>query len=78
MPVLARAKTRVARSLGSRSLESEAKETWVCAYLSLVLLAGLLLNATLGWSWADPVAALAMLPFILKEGWEAVEEAREE
>lgn len=77
MPTLALLKTKVARALGSRSLESEAKETWLCAYLSLALLVGLVLNAAFGWAWADPVAALAMLPLILREGWEALEEARE-
>lgn len=74
MPVLATMKTRLARRLGSKSMESEAMETWVCVYLSLILLAGLGLNAVFGWSWADPLAALAMLPLVLKEGWEAWEE----
>lgn len=78
MPVLALLKQRAARALKSSSLASDAMETWVCSYLSLVLLAGLGLNAALGWSWADPVAALAMLPLIIREGWEALEEAREE
>ncbi len=55
MPFLAWAKHRVARQLGSRSLASDAKETWVCSYLSLVLLVGLVLNAAWGWSWADPL-----------------------
>lgn len=73
MPVLATMKIRVARSLGSRSMESEAMETWICVYLSLILLAGLGLNVLFGWSWADPLAALAMLPLVLKEGWEAWE-----
>jgi divalent metal cation (Fe/Co/Zn/Cd) transporter len=49
----------------------------VCSYLSLTLLLGLGLNALLGWWWADPIAALAMLPFVLHEGREAIEEARE-
>lgn len=78
MPFLAYSKQRVAKSLGSKALASDAMETWVCSYLSLVLLIGLGLNALFGWSWADPVAALAMLPLIIKEGWEALEEAREE
>lgn len=77
MPTLALLKTKVARALGSKSLESEAKETWLCAYLALVLLVGLGLNAAFGWAWADPIAGLAMLPLILREGWEALEEARE-
>ncbi|MHB0867482.1 MAG: cation transporter [Thermoleophilia bacterium] len=78
MPVLALLKTKVARDPGSRSLQAEAKETWFCAYLALVLLVGLVLNAALGWTWADPVAALAMLPLIVREGWEAISEARED
>lgn len=78
MPALAIAKQRVARALDSKSLASEAKETWLCSYLSLTLLVGLLLNALFGWHWADPLAALAMLPLIVKEGLEALEEAREE
>lgn len=78
MPVLALSKQRVARSLGSKALAADAKETWICSYLSVVLIAGLGLNAALGWSWADPLAALAMLPLVLSEGWEAIEEARDE
>lgn len=72
MPFLAYSKQRVATALGSRSLASDAKETWVCSYLSFVLLAGLLLNALFGWPWADPLAALAMLPLVLREGWDAL------
>lgn len=78
MPALALLKQRTARSLGSKALASDAVETWMCSYLSLVLLAGLVLNAALGWSWADPVAALAMLPLVVREGWEAIEESRGE
>jgi len=74
MPVLALGKHRIARRLGSRALAADAKETAICSYLSLTLLLGL--NAWLGWWWADPVAALAMLPLIVHEGREAVEEAR--
>ncbi len=77
MPVLAIAKHRAGKALGSRALMADAKETFVCAYLSLALLAGLGLNALFGWWWADPIAALAMLPFVLHEGREAIEEARE-
>jgi divalent metal cation (Fe/Co/Zn/Cd) transporter len=78
MPLLALGKQRTAHALGSRSLASDAMETWICSYLSLVLLAGLGLNAALGWAWADPVAALAMLPLVIREGWEALEESRED
>lgn len=72
MPVLARAKRRVAGPLGSRALEADSRQTDLCAYLSAILLAGLLLNATLGWWWADPVAGLAMVPIIVREGAEAL------
>lgn len=78
MPVLALAKHRTGGALESRALVADAKETFVCSYLSLSLLAGLGLNALFGWWWADPIAALAMLPLVLHEGREAIEEAREE
>jgi len=71
MPLLARAKLRVAATLGSRALRADAHETVVCAWLSATTLIGLGLNAVLGWWWADPVAALAMLPLIVREGIEA-------
>jgi divalent metal cation (Fe/Co/Zn/Cd) transporter len=72
MPLLVRAKRRVARAIRSAALEADAAQTQICTYLSAILLAGLLLNATVGWWWADPVAALVMLPIIIKEGWEAL------
>lgn len=72
MPWLVRQKRRVAASLGSRSLHAEANQTLMCTYLSAILLAGLLLNALLGWWWADPVAALLMVPIIGKEGIEGI------
>ncbi len=77
MPALAIAKHRTGKALRSRALVADAKETFVCSYLSLTLLAGLGLNALFGWWWADPVAALAMLPLVIREGWEALAEARE-
>jgi hypothetical protein len=72
MPVLARAKRRVARAMTSRALEADAMQTSLCAYLSVIALAGVALNAGLDWWWADPVAALAMVPIIAKEGVEGV------
>ncbi len=72
MPLLAAAKRRVARAMGSRALAADAMETWLCAYLSFALLLGLALNAWRAWWWADPVAALAMVPWMLHEGWETV------
>lgn len=68
MPMLARRKRRVASALGSRTLAADATQTSLCAYLSAIALAGVALNALLGWWWADPLAALAMCPIILKEG----------
>lgn len=68
MPILARAKRRVALGLGSFALEADSRQTDLCAYLSAILLGGLLLNAWLGWWWADPVAALVMVPIIGREG----------
>jgi divalent metal cation (Fe/Co/Zn/Cd) transporter len=72
MPLLARAKRRVAKALGSRALVADATQTSLCAYLSLIVLVGLLLNAALGWWWADPVAALAMVPIIGREGVDGI------
>lgn len=71
MPILARAKTKVALAMSSGALHLEATQTMLCTYLSAILLGGLLLNATLGLWWADPVAALAMSPIIAREGWDA-------
>ena len=72
MPLLARAKRRVAVVLESRALHADSRQTDLCAYLSAILLAGLALNALFGWWWADPVAALVMVPIIAHEGWEAL------
>jgi divalent metal cation (Fe/Co/Zn/Cd) transporter len=72
MPLLARAKRRVARALGSRALEADATQTSLCAYLSVIALAGVGLNALFAWWWADPAAALLMVPIIAKEGAEGV------
>jgi len=72
MPLLARAKRRVAANLNSRALEADSRQTDICAYLSAILLAGLVLNAVFGWWWADPIAGLTMIPIIAKEGIEAV------
>ncbi len=72
MPLLVHAKRNVARAIDSRAMLAEAKQTELCMYLSVVLLAGLGLNAALGWWWADPVAALVMVPIIGNEGREAL------
>lgn len=75
MPLLGRAKLLVGRRIGSRALVADAKETFACAWLSAAVIAGVGLNAALGWWWADPIAALIMVPFIAREGREALEEA---
>jgi divalent metal cation (Fe/Co/Zn/Cd) transporter len=72
MPALSRAKRRVARALQSRALEADAAQTSLCAYLSVIALAGVGLNAALAWWWADPVAGLLMVPIITREGIEGV------
>ena len=63
--------------MASRAMVADSKETWVCSYPSLTLLLGVGAYAVLGWWWADPVGALAMLPIILWQGWERLAEARE-
>ena len=72
MPLLARAKRKVAAVINSRALKADSRQTDICAYLSAILLTGLGLNALFGWWWADPVAALLMTPIIAKEGIEAL------
>lgn len=72
MPLLVRAKRRVGRAINSGALMADSKQTELCTYLSAILLVGLLLNALLGWWWADPIAALIMVPIIVKEGIEAL------
>ena len=72
MPVLARAKLRVAEGLESRALRADAMESLTCGYLSWVLLAGLVCNAVLGYWWLDAAASLVMVPFLLREAGEAV------
>ncbi|MFE8973061.1 cation transporter [Streptomyces cyaneofuscatus] len=71
MPFLSAAQRRAGRELGSASAVADAKQTLLCTYLSAVLLVGLLLNTLLGWSWADPVAALAIAVIAVKEGRDA-------
>lgn len=73
MPLVAWGKLRAAHELGSAALRAEAKETLACSYLSLTLLAGLVANAVAGWWWADPVAALLMVPWLVREGLEGLE-----
>jgi divalent metal cation (Fe/Co/Zn/Cd) transporter len=72
MPFLAWAKGSIATQLRSGALAAEARQTMICTYLSAILLGGLVLNALAGWWWADPLAALAMVPLIAWEGVEGV------
>lgn len=72
MPVLARAKRRVAARLDSRALAADSRQTDLCAWLSAILLGGLGLNELWGWWWADPAAALVMVPIIVREGVQAL------
>jgi divalent metal cation (Fe/Co/Zn/Cd) transporter len=72
MPILSRAKKRVGKELNSAAMNADARQTDFCVYLSAILLAGLILNLALGWWWADPVAALTMVPIVAKEGFDGV------
>jgi divalent metal cation (Fe/Co/Zn/Cd) transporter len=71
MPVLSRAKRRLAADMGSQAMDADAKQTEFCIYLSVILLVGLLLNAAFGLWWADPLGGLLMVPIILREGVQA-------
>jgi divalent metal cation (Fe/Co/Zn/Cd) transporter len=72
MPLLSRAKKKVGNELGSAAMRADARQTDFCVYLSVILLLGLLLNAALGWWWADPAAGIIMVPLIAKEGVDAM------
>jgi divalent metal cation (Fe/Co/Zn/Cd) transporter len=72
MPFLSLAQRRTGRELGSRSAVADSKQTLLCTYLSAVVLVGLVLNSTLGWWWADPIAALVLAGVAVKEGREAL------
>ena len=72
MPLVAWGKLRAAREIPSPALRAESKETLACSYLSFALLLGLAANALAGWWWADPVAALLMVPWLLREGREGI------
>ncbi|MFD2422195.1 cation transporter [Amycolatopsis pigmentata] len=71
MPILSTAQRRAGRELGSASATADAKQTLLCTYLSGILLAGLLLNALLGWSWADPAVAVVIAAVAVREGSQA-------
>src|SRR5947209_16980486 len=76
MPLLWQGKLRVAKQIGSAALKADAACSVTCAYMSLTLLVGLLLNRLFGWWWADPLAALVLIYFLVREGREALHEAR--
>jgi divalent metal cation (Fe/Co/Zn/Cd) transporter len=76
MPALARRKGAAGRALGSRAVEADSRQTWACASLSAVVLAGLVLNLLVGWWWADPIAALGVVAFLVREGTEALSAER--
>jgi divalent metal cation (Fe/Co/Zn/Cd) transporter len=73
MPWLAYQKRTAAHNLSSATLKADSRQTSLCAYLSVFLLVGLLLNALVGWWWADPIAGLCMVPIIVNEGREALQ-----
>ena len=72
MPWLAKQKRQLSAATASAALRADAAESAVCGYLALIALVGLIVNAVWRVSWADPVAALTLLPLILREGWEAM------
>ncbi|MCL6547849.1 MAG: cation transporter [Alicyclobacillus sp.] len=76
MPYLSRAKQRIGSEIGSKALRADGACSIVCAYMAWTVLAGLVLTALFGWWWMDAVAALALVYFVVKEGWEAIQEAR--
>jgi divalent metal cation (Fe/Co/Zn/Cd) transporter len=76
MPYLSRAKKRIGSEIGSKALRSDGSCSIVCAYMAWIVLAGVILTALLGWWWIDAIAALGLVYYVVKEGWEAVQEAR--
>ena len=76
MPYLSRAKKIIGSQIGSQALRADGSCSMVCAYMAWTLIAGLALTALLGWWWLNPLAGLALVYFVVKEGWEAIQEAR--
>jgi divalent metal cation (Fe/Co/Zn/Cd) transporter len=76
MPWLASRKRQLAAITSSAALKADAAESALCAYMAWIALAGLAVNAIWGKSWADPVAAMALIPLIVKEGWEAIHSSK--
>ncbi|MFB5190774.1 cation diffusion facilitator family transporter [Alicyclobacillus fastidiosus] len=75
MPYLSRAKKRIGSEIGSKALRSDGSCSIVCAYMAWIVLAGVVLTALLGWWWIDAIAALGLIYYVVKEGWEAVQGA---
>jgi divalent metal cation (Fe/Co/Zn/Cd) transporter len=73
MPLLARQKRRLSALTASAALRADATQSALCGYLSIIALAGLVANAFWGITWADPVAALCLIPLIVREGWQALQ-----
>ncbi len=76
MPYLSRAKKRIGSEIGSQALKADGSCSIVCAYMAWTVLIGVIVTALFGWWWADSIVALALVYFVIKEGWEAVQEAR--
>lgn len=76
MPVVARAKKRIGSEIGSKALRADGSCSMVSAYMAWTVLAGVTLTALFGWWWVDGVSALALLYFVVQEGWEAIQAAR--
>jgi divalent metal cation (Fe/Co/Zn/Cd) transporter len=76
MPYLSRAKKHIGADIGSQALRADGACSIVCAYMAWTVLAGAVFNAILGWWWIDSIASLALVYFVVKEGWESVQEAR--
>jgi divalent metal cation (Fe/Co/Zn/Cd) transporter len=72
MPLLAQQKRKLSTATASAALRADAAESALCGYLSIIALAGLVLNARWGITWADPVAALCLMPLVVREGWQAL------
>jgi divalent metal cation (Fe/Co/Zn/Cd) transporter len=76
MPFISRAKKRIGSEIGSKALKADGSCSIVCAYMAWTVLVGVVVTALFGWWWADSIVALALVYFVVKEGWEAVQEAR--
>jgi divalent metal cation (Fe/Co/Zn/Cd) transporter len=76
MPILSRAKKRIGKEISSNALKADGSCSIVCAYMAWIVLGGVVMTALFGWWWIDSIAALALVYFVVKEGWEAIQEAK--